>query len=186
MSKKHKQELRRGHAALAKEPAYLAEIGRLMQALRQIDHLLGYAIDVNICKGIRGMTDGEAIKEIDEYLEGINDLCKAALGPVVPLYTHNEHAIPPGMMPSILRYVDDGLPVGDFLRAVISNDLMGSVGRGDDINVKNLPAFCAYFHNHAPAECHGSQERYKAWIRKHETQENTPEVEPWEPVEEPC
>ena len=82
-------------------------------------------------------------------------------------YTHREWTISDRMMRGIHRYVHEGQPVGDFLRAVISNDLRGAVGHADDENVAALPAFCAYFHNHTPAECWGSKERYQAWLRKH-------------------
>jgi hypothetical protein len=71
-------------------------------------------------------------------------------------------------MVGIRHYIELGQPVGDFLRAVICNDLKNAVGHADDVNVHNLPAYCAYLHNHAPSDCHGSPEKYKAWIKEFE------------------
>ena len=70
------------------------------------------------------------------------------------------------MLDAIKRYTEDHEPRGDFLRAVISNDLRNAVGYADDDNLTNLPAFVAYFHNIAPGPCWGSPEKYLAWIGK--------------------
>jgi hypothetical protein len=53
---------------------------------------------------------------------------------------------------------------GDFLRAVLSNDLMGAVGRADDDNLRALPAIASYIYNELPGNCHGSREIVSAWI----------------------
>lgn len=53
--------------------------------------------------------------------------------------------------------------VGDFLRAVLSNDLMEAVGRADDDNIRTLPAICSYVYMELPSRCHGSPEIVKEW-----------------------
>lgn len=75
--------------------------------------------------------------------------------------------IPERMMDGIARYIEHGIPPGDFLTAVVSNDLMEACGRADDENIANLPAYAAYFYNEAPSACHGSPEKVKDWITKH-------------------
>jgi hypothetical protein len=87
-------------------------------------------------------------------------------------YQFRKWHIPGYMMPAVERYVKQGQPVGDFLQAVISNDLSRAVGFADDANVENLPAFLAYLHNEAPSECFGSPEKYKAWIAKHKEKDH--------------
>lgn len=72
--------------------------------------------------------------------------------------------IPSRMMGGIRRYVDEGVEPGDFLCAVIANDLKEAVGRADDENMANLPAFVDFFYNHAPSLCWGSSERMAKWI----------------------
>jgi hypothetical protein len=98
-------------------------------------------------------------------------LSNAVEDPRPPAYTcrygGRSYYISARMMDGIKRYVDQGKGVGDFLQAVICHDLWGAVGHADDENRDNLPAYCAFFHNHVPADCHGSREKYKAWIKKH-------------------
>ena len=81
-------------------------------------------------------------------------------------YTYRHYGIRADMLESIKRYVDDHEPRGDFLRAVISNNLRDAVWHADDENLRNLPAFVAYCHNVAPSACWGSPEKYNAWIGK--------------------
>ncbi len=83
------------------------------------------------------------------------------------VYRFREFYIPPRMMSSIRRYIDNGDPVGDFLSAVISNNLKEAVGRADDENLANLPAYVAYFYNEAPGNSWGTPETMQAWLDKH-------------------
>lgn len=82
-------------------------------------------------------------------------------------YTFRGFYIPEHMMESLECYIKHGCPVGDFLTAVLCNDLMGACGRADDENMANLPAYCAYLYNEAPAGCHGSKENVARWIKTH-------------------
>ena len=79
-------------------------------------------------------------------------------------YTFREWYVPERMMGAIWRYIHQGTPPGDFLTAVIENNLCEALGRADDENLKNLPAFLAYFYNEAPGECWGSPEKRRVWV----------------------
>ena len=72
--------------------------------------------------------------------------------------------IPEHMLEALSRYIDGHQPVGDFLTAVLKNDLRDACGRADDTNLANLPAFVAYLYNVAPSDCSGSPEKVKAWL----------------------
>jgi hypothetical protein len=74
--------------------------------------------------------------------------------------------ISPDMLAAIKRYTERRIPPGDFLQAVICNDLTGAVGMADDDNLLNLPAFVHYFYNEAPSNCWGSKEKMKAWLEQ--------------------
>ena len=74
--------------------------------------------------------------------------------------------IPERMRGAISRYIELGIAPGDFLSAVICNNLSEAVGRADDENIELLPQYVAYFYNEAPEECWGSQEKMQAWIKK--------------------
>ena len=66
---------------------------------------------------------------------------------------------------SIDRYARERCPTGDFLRAVLENDLMEAVGRADEGNLLCLHEICSYVYNHIPADCHGSREIVKVWLK---------------------
>ena len=82
------------------------------------------------------------------------------------MYKFREWHIPERMMGGIERYINHGIATGDFLTAIICNDLKGAIGRADDENIQNIPAYVAYFYNEAPASCWGSPETMKAWMEK--------------------
>jgi hypothetical protein len=75
-------------------------------------------------------------------------------------YQFRQFAIPEHMMTG---YIERGVPVGDFLTAVLENNLSEACGRADDDNLENLPAYVAYLYNEAPSPCHGSPEKVRAW-----------------------
>ena len=79
-------------------------------------------------------------------------------------YKFREFYIPERMMPAIERYVKERVAPGDFLQAVISNDLRLACAYADEENLRNLPAFIAYFYNETPSGCWGSREKMIEWI----------------------
>lgn len=64
---------------------------------------------------------------------------------------------------SLDQWAASGVPTGDFLRAVLSNNLFEAVCRADDDNIKVIVEICRYIYNELPAGCHGSPEKVKAW-----------------------
>jgi len=80
------------------------------------------------------------------------------------MYRFEQFYIPDRMMGGILRYVEDGIPPGDFLQAIICNDLVEVVHRADEENRRNLPAYVAYFYNEVPLPIWRTKEKMKAWI----------------------
>ena len=81
-------------------------------------------------------------------------------------YTFRDYYIPDRMLDGLTRYLEDGIPPGGFLTAVIENDLMEAVGRADEENLKNLPAYAAYLYNVAPIGSYGSPKRMSEYLRK--------------------
>jgi hypothetical protein len=73
--------------------------------------------------------------------------------------------IPSETMTCLTLYVRHHWPVGDFLMAVLSNDLRNAIGRADEKNLPALPAIVMFLHNEVPARCWGSPERVAAWLR---------------------
>jgi hypothetical protein len=61
-------------------------------------------------------------------------------------------------------YADHGTPLGDFLRAVVSNDLVVALMRADSTNISAIAAYGNYLYNHMPMLCWGSNSIYFAWV----------------------
>lgn len=63
----------------------------------------------------------------------------------------NDYAIFPDLMQgAIRRYVENNIKPGDFLTAVLCNDLRTAVIRADETNLKLLPLYVAYFDRFYP------------------------------------
>jgi len=62
------------------------------------------------------------------------------------------------------HYVERGQPTGDFLQAVLENNLRESFGRADEWNRSNMFLIVSYCYNYLPALCWGSPEKVTAWL----------------------
>lgn len=94
-------------------------------------------------------------------------LCKGCL-PVDGVYRFRQWHVPAHMMLSIQRYIHKKIKPGDFLTAVICNNLSEAVGRADAENLLNLPAFASFFYNESPLICWGSKNKMNAWLKAEE------------------
>lgn len=79
-------------------------------------------------------------------------------------YTYDSFFIPSYMWEGIDLYIRRGVKPGSFLSAVIANDLREAVNCADQTNMRNLPAYVAFFYNEAPRHCWGSPEAMVAWM----------------------
>ena len=78
----------------------------------------------------------------------------------------SEYNIPAHMRGAIIRYLNNGISPGDFLTAVINNDLSEAVGRADDQNIHLLPNYIKWFYNHAPSGSWGRASATKDWYER--------------------
>lgn len=97
---------------------------------------------------------------------------------------HREHIdmIPSHMRDAITLYIEQGVPAGGFLTAVLENDLRNAAGRGDDENQRALVRWVQYLYSYAPSGCWGSPEKVVAWIAKGglgQTREDDDDGELW-------
>lgn len=74
--------------------------------------------------------------------------------------------VPSHCEPGMRAYIEVGQPVGNFLRAVISNDLMDAAARADGTNLHRLRDYALFLHNEAPSGCYGSPDAYRSWVRQ--------------------
>ena len=68
-----------------------------------------------------------------------------------------EASVPPIILNSIKRYVEHRCPVGDFLTAVLKNDLREALGRADMTNRLALFEIVAFLYNDCPYICWGAR-----------------------------
>jgi hypothetical protein len=74
--------------------------------------------------------------------------------------------IPDYMIGGLRRYIENGVVPGDFLTAVLTNDLRGACARADDTNRDCLFQYVQFLYSYAPAPCWGSPEKFSAWIKR--------------------
>lgn len=72
--------------------------------------------------------------------------------------------IPSRILQALHNYAEHRTPTGDFLAAVIANDLMDAVARADKDNIRVLRLICGFVYNEMPSDSHGSREIYRDWI----------------------
>ncbi len=86
--------------------------------------------------------------------------------PEAPAYVFWGFTIPQYMMKPLMSYIQNGQRPGDFLTAVICNDLHTAVARADEHNIINIKAYIGYLYNEAPAGCWGSYDNMQEWINQ--------------------
>ncbi len=96
-----------------------------------------------------------ALADLDERQEAL----LAELHPAVQIF-------PGRMRGPIVRYLVAGRRPGDFLQAVIRNDLREAVSRADDDNQALLLAWVQLLYMHAPAGSWGSLAALEEWIER--------------------
>ncbi len=77
----------------------------------------------------------------------------------------NYSKLPSHIQDGVERYIEHGVPPGDFLTAVICNDLRESFGRADEVNIARMFDIVGFFYNEAPGGCWGSLEKMKRWVK---------------------
>jgi hypothetical protein len=76
-------------------------------------------------------------------------------------------ACPAWVRESLDHYTTHGIPTGDFLRAVLANDLMAAASRADVDSGRSLAAIIGYVYRHVPSAAHSSYEIVDAWGLMH-------------------
>jgi hypothetical protein len=84
--------------------------------------------------------------------------------PVEEWFTGQYADIPAHMQETIKRYVIEKVRPGDFLSAIIKNDLRGAIGHADSENLPLIKLYVQWFYNRAPAVCAGSEAAMTNWL----------------------
>lgn len=74
--------------------------------------------------------------------------------------------IPDYMQEGLIEYVLHGNRVGNFLTAVLTNDLKEACARADETNLQLLPNYVKFLYNHTPLGCWGAEDRVESWMER--------------------
>ena len=83
----------------------------------------------------------------------LDDLSAALAQSLVPTHIHG----------GIWRYVVEGILPGDFLRAVLDNNLTRAFGCADDRNTEHMHDIVKFMYNEVPSMCWGTPKRVDDW-----------------------
>jgi len=74
--------------------------------------------------------------------------------------------LPVYMRNAVIQYVVFHRLPGEFLQAVLKNDLANAVGRADEANMLMLREWMQLLYNFTPMMCFGSPEKVETWIKE--------------------
>jgi hypothetical protein len=72
--------------------------------------------------------------------------------------------VPEHLWEGLTEYIAARRPTGDFLRAVLSNDLRGAIGMADEVSGPALPGLMRFLVNECPSQAWGSSALVAAWL----------------------
>ena len=75
-----------------------------------------------------------------------------------------EMGVPEHTAYGIVEYINNRRGIGDFLQAVMSNDLFKAFVYADDLNAYAMSAIVKFIYNHTPSTSHGSEEAVNNWL----------------------
>lgn len=93
--------------------------------------------------------------------------CPMPGSPHFTLRAAQDSACPEWARESLDRYTMHGIPTGDFLRAVLANDLTMAAGRADEECGRSLATITGYAYRHVPSAARGSYEIVDEWVLIH-------------------
>ena len=67
------------------------------------------------------------------------------------------------MKDGLKRYIENGIPAGSFMTAMLANDFLGAVMKADATNLLRLRDWALFIANDLPDECWGSYEKVENW-----------------------
>lgn len=73
-------------------------------------------------------------------------------------------SLPPHMREGVRRYVLQGVPPGEFLYAVLCNQLVEAYAKADYINEGAMRDWASFLYNHMPIGSWGSKKKVADWV----------------------
>ena len=101
-----------------------------------------------------------ALVKSDGYSYAYGRLTRASWG--IEFAAH----IPKSIQRDVFQYIAFGTEPGQFVKALMQNDLMRTFATADEYNVTNIWKYCSFLYNYAPAHAFGSNQAYDDWTRR--------------------
>jgi hypothetical protein len=73
--------------------------------------------------------------------------------------------VPEHLKNGLRLYLQHGYIPGDFLQAVLRNDLKEAISRGDHYSIMGLRGLVVFLYNYVPTLCQGSKSAMVAWAK---------------------
>lgn len=77
-------------------------------------------------------------------------------------------SVPDHTLQALNEYLSEKHPPGDFLHAVLCNNLARAFMKADDKNIANMYAIVKHIYNNFPANAWGSADNVQAWVDSRE------------------
>lgn len=74
-----------------------------------------------------------------------------------------DELVPRHIHRGLCLWICAGIEPGDFLQALLKNDLKETFARADDINKHAVLSIVTYMYNYAPIGAWGGEKRYEEW-----------------------
>ena len=104
----------------------------------------------------------------DDYLQGIADKLHGAemygRFKLTGLEEAGVHVVPKRIAEALEHWVKEATLPGQFLQAVLRNDLLDAIGRADDECLATFKAIILWLCNVAPSTCWGSPQAVEYWL----------------------
>lgn len=81
------------------------------------------------------------------------------------------YPVNPIIIDSLERYLNNRIPCGSFLTAVLENNLCEAFGRADMFNSANMKNIVGYIYNHIPSNAWGSRAKVESWLNPNTSNE---------------
>ncbi len=79
----------------------------------------------------------------------------------------NYSILPLHMQEGMRLYLEKGIPTGDFLHHILSNNFVAAGYHADETNQKCLWNYCKFLYNEVPKEAWGKEETVWTWMKHH-------------------
>ena len=82
-------------------------------------------------------------------------------------FTYRGDSLPPSMLGGLLRYIEHGVPPGDFWQGVLEVDLRKMIDHADDTNINLIVPYYIFCYNELPSNFWGTAARVQRFLATH-------------------